>query len=277
MKLSQELFRDVRNYLYEESGLYYANYKKYLLEGRLLKRVNELNMSSFREYINYIRGSSAETMELSQIYQEIAKSESCFFQNTAQLKTLTGWVIPEIQKNHAGKSLHIASLTGDNGEEVYTLSILLHDYFGKDLPNWNIRILKLDDDSDRITKAKQGEYEPYAIRNTSRKYILDYFDKIGSGYRMKAQIRSLVSIQRYTTPEDLKDLGEFDVLFCRNRLLSLGYNQKQSLIYQLENILRWQGILFLGQMETLHNLKHSLELCHFPNTLAYVKKIQGNT
>lgn len=277
MQLSQNLFRNMRDYLYEESGLYYADYKKYLLEGRLLKRVNELNMSSFREYINYIRGGTGDANELSQIYQEIAKSESCFFQNTAQLHALTGWIIPEICKTHPEKELRIASLTSDEGEEIYTLSILLHEYLGADLPNWDIQVLKFEDDPERISKAKQAEYEPYAIRNTSRKYILEYFDKMGAGYRPKEQVRSLVSIHQYNTLEDIRNYGEFDVLFCRNRLLSLGYSAKQSLIYHMESALRWQGILFLGQMETLHNLEHSLELCHFPNTLVYVKKLQGNT
>jgi len=277
MQLSKDLFQYVRDYLYEESGLYYANYKKYLLEGRLLKRLSHLNMTSFNEYISYIRSSQSEDSELINIFKDIAKSESYFFQNTSQLKALTEWVIPELEEKKSEKHLRIGSFSADQGEEAYSLAIALHDFFGGHRKQWKIQIVGFFQESERLAMAEKGEYESYAIRNASRKHILRYFDKVGAGFQLNNEIRSLVSFQHCAGPEDLGYYGRFDVIFCRNRLMSLGYSLKQTLIRQLENALRLNGILFLGQMETLHNLEHDLELCHFPNTLAYVNKIQGES
>ena len=38
-KMSDELFRQLREFIYQQTGIYFQDNKKYLLEGRIGKRV----------------------------------------------------------------------------------------------------------------------------------------------------------------------------------------------------------------------------------------------
>ena len=55
IKLSDETFSKWRKYIYENSGIYYQDNKKYLMESRLQKRIKFLGLESFEEYpINHV-------------------------------------------------------------------------------------------------------------------------------------------------------------------------------------------------------------------------------
>ncbi len=51
MKLSREKFHELRDIIYERSGIFFGEQKLYLLEARLSKRISELGLGSFDDYI----------------------------------------------------------------------------------------------------------------------------------------------------------------------------------------------------------------------------------
>lgn len=53
--LAAEQFRELRDIIYEKSGIFFAEKKLYRIEYRLGRRVLELGRNSFDEYVPYIR------------------------------------------------------------------------------------------------------------------------------------------------------------------------------------------------------------------------------
>ena len=68
--LSDPTFRDLRDYIYEKSGIYISDTKKYLIENRLVKVLQEKNLDNFEDYLKVIKISSNGN-ELSRLFDAV--------------------------------------------------------------------------------------------------------------------------------------------------------------------------------------------------------------
>ena len=57
--MSAPLFETIRKYIYENSGIFFQDNKKYFLESRLQRRMNFLGLKRFEEYYDMIRLGTA--------------------------------------------------------------------------------------------------------------------------------------------------------------------------------------------------------------------------
>ena len=55
IELQDSTFKQLRDFVYERTGIYIPDVKKYLLESRLIKRVQEKNLNGFEDYLYLIR------------------------------------------------------------------------------------------------------------------------------------------------------------------------------------------------------------------------------
>jgi chemotaxis protein methyltransferase CheR len=53
--LQDSTFRQLRDFIYEKSGIFIPDTKKYLLENRLSKRIEEKNLNGFEDYLYILR------------------------------------------------------------------------------------------------------------------------------------------------------------------------------------------------------------------------------
>ncbi len=53
--LMDSTFKDLRDYIYEKSGIYIADTKKYLVENRLARILHEKKMQSFEDYLKLVK------------------------------------------------------------------------------------------------------------------------------------------------------------------------------------------------------------------------------
>jgi len=54
-KLSDETFELLRDFIYSKTGIYFPEKKKYLIEGRLAKRLQSLNVPQFEDYLYLLK------------------------------------------------------------------------------------------------------------------------------------------------------------------------------------------------------------------------------
>ena len=69
--MSKNVFLKLREFIYEKSGIFFPEGKLYLLESRLSKRLIELEIDSFEQYLYHIRKQISPTEELAAIYNLI--------------------------------------------------------------------------------------------------------------------------------------------------------------------------------------------------------------
>jgi chemotaxis protein methyltransferase CheR len=75
--LQDATFKALRDYVYERTGIFVPDSKKYFLENRLARRIQDNKLSGFDEYLPFLR-SKGES-ELKVLYGVVTTNETYFF------------------------------------------------------------------------------------------------------------------------------------------------------------------------------------------------------
>jgi len=126
-------------------------------------------------------------------------------------------------------------------------------------------------------KCIEGLYDEYAIRNLSAHMRDRYFQKEGSFYRVRDQVRAAVKFERLNLQDESRILfmKGFDLIFCCNVLIYFDVNSKRRTVEHFHSGLLPGGYFFLGDFESLHGISEPLWLVHFPSAIAYCKAPLG--
>jgi chemotaxis protein methyltransferase CheR len=275
--MSDMLFDKWRHYIYDNCGIYYQDNKKYLLESRLLKRINYLGLESFDQYLNYILDSVQGIKEKKFLFEAITINETYFFRNQPQLDALIKTIIPEImgkiERNNKTK-IRIWSAASSSGEEAYSVAISIIDLLLPKYPYLEFEIVGTDINYAVVETAKKGVYREYSIRNTPAYYLKKYFTVNGNNYEVNPAVKKNVSFKMlnlYDTAS-MRAMLNFDIIFCSNVLIYFDMQSKIRVVTQLYNSLKKGGYLFIGYSETLHNISKAFKLQSFPKTIGYKKE-----
>ena len=274
--LSDEVFDKFRASIYDLCGIYYSENKKYLLEGRISKRIIELDLSSYQEYLTMIR-NPVNRDELTSLFDAITINETYFFRANHQFEALENIVIPEIiesKKNKFKKIVRIWSAASSSGEEAYSMAIMIQDRLSKKYPNVEFQILASDINKTVIDNARKGIYKEYAIRNIEKPLLEKYFTKNGNSYILSEKIKSMVKFTKINLYDDsqMRQVSGCDVIFCCNVLIYFDIPSKQKVITHLFDSLNRGGYLFIGYSESLHGISRAFKLIHLHKAMTYKKE-----
>ena len=70
-------------------------------------------------------------------------------------------------------------------------------------------------------------------------------------WQIDAAIRAMVTYKEFNLLKDLKSLGTFDIIFCRNVLIYFDQPTKTQVLDAMSGILAKDGCLFMGAAETV--------------------------
>jgi chemotaxis protein methyltransferase CheR len=275
--MSDDAFGRLRKFIYDNCGIYFQDNKKYLLESRLVKRINFLQLSGFEDYIEFLKFSSNFQQEKRFLYEAITINETFFFRNQPQLDALVTKILPEIieEKKKAGKNkIRIWSAASSSGEEAYSVAISIVDMLRLKYPNFEYEIVGTDISQQVLDTAKSGIYKEYSIRNTPAHYLKKYFKMKGAAYELDPNIKKMVQFKHLNLYDDaaMRAMSAFDVIFCANVLIYFDLNSKIKVVSHLYNSLNKGGYLFIGYSETLHTVSKAFKLVSFTKTIGYKKE-----
>lgn len=275
--MSDDLFRKMREFVYTQSGIYFIDAKKYLLEGRVAKRIEALGLSSFEEYYSFISATQNRKQEMPALFEAITINETYFFRNEPQFQALESIIMPELLKKKLEsptKKFRLWSAASSSGEEAYTLAMIIAEQFKPRYPSIQFEIMGTDISPAVIAKAQTGVYQEYAVRNVPQNYLRKYFTRDPRGsYVLSRDVRSMVSFTRLNLYDTLamRTMNSFDVVFCCNVLIYFDAQSKQQVVSHLYDSLNSGGYLFIGYSESLHSISKAFRIVHFPKTIAYKK------
>ena len=270
VKINDQEFVELKDIIYNNSGILFAENKKYLLENRLSKRLADLNFTSFKDYIYYLKYDIKKRQEMETLLNLVTINETYFLRERGQLDYLVTHIVPEFIK--AGKrSLKILSAPCSTGEEPYSIALLLKK--AGLYEKINIDITAIDINSEVVALAKKGEYRQASFRGVPLDFM-NNFDQEGQSYFIKDEIKRKV---RFTTgnitlPTLPTTLGKMDVIFCRNVLIYFDLEGKQKTIKNFKNMLTDPGYLCLGHSETLNKISDEFQMKNVGTCILYMKK-----
>ncbi|MCX7984320.1 MAG: protein-glutamate O-methyltransferase CheR [Bacteroidetes bacterium] len=276
LKLSDEVFRLLRDFIYQKTGIYFQDTKKYLLEGRIGKRIQLLDMSGFDEYLQLLRGPQG-THELPFLYEAVTINETYFFRNEPQFDVFERILIPEIITRHQYNGrprVRIWSAASSSGEEAYTVALIYLERLKPKYPLLDIEIIGTDINNAVLDVARAGVYSEYSIRNVPRPYLDKYFEYEGGKYYLADHVKQLVRFEHLNLYDrnKMRRMTHFDVVFCCNVLIYFDMKSKIQVVSDIYDAMNSGGYLFIGYAETLHGISSAFKLINFPKTVVYKKE-----
>ncbi|TAJ32024.1 MAG: protein-glutamate O-methyltransferase CheR [Nitrospirae bacterium] len=272
MELSPATFLNLRDLIYERSGIFFQENKKYLLEGRLQARIKERNCASYEEYYNLLKFDAWRDKELSTLFNLVTTNETFFYRDLAQLQTFMEMIVPATMKANAGtSSLKIWSAAASTGDEAYTLGMMLLEH--PPLAKWSIEILATDISEATLNLARKAVYGEYAVRNIPPALLQKYFTVLDGQYVLSAKVKHLVKLANMNLYDSarLKMVRGMDVIFCRNCLIYFDEKAKKKILDNLYDCLSPNGHLVVGFSESLHNITRAFRPLQGNRAVVYQK------
>ncbi len=253
ISLTEATFKDLRDYIYEKSGIYISDTKKYLIENRLSRIIDENKLKSFEDYLKLIKyGSNGN--ELARLFDAVTTNETYFFREPQQLNVFVENIFPKVHEQKKGsKKVKIWSAACSSGEEPYTISMMLTE---KRLSPEQFEIYASDISEGVLNSAKRAVYNSYSVRNLPEPYLKKYFSNSGQSYALNSTVKNTVKFTKVNLIDNkgIKSLQGTDVIFCRNVLIYFDARAKQRVVSNLYDTLNPGGYLFIGSSESLHNV-----------------------
>jgi len=271
------VLRQIRDLVYQVSGIYKAEDKLYLLADGCGRRMKRLNVRTQREYWNHLTLQPKRDGELRQLLNEITIGETCLFRSQPQLDALRKVILPEIvaeTSKQITKRLRIWSAGCSTGEESYTLAMSMLEERQRLLKGWTVEIVATDLNDRSLEAAKAGVYGDYALRSTTDYFKRKYFSAVGENkLEVRPEVKKLITFSRLNLQDNSKMLfmKGMDLIFCCNVLIYFDGASKAKVIHHFFSNLNVGGYLFLGTSESLMKLNDQFHLVHFPGTIGYWK------
>jgi len=264
--ISDSVFKQLRDFIYEKSGIYIADTKKYLVEKKLATRLQEKNLNCFEDYLSLIRYSTGGD-ELNKLYDAITTNETYFFREPQQLTVCVDSVVPHVMEKKGAKDIKIWSAASSTGEEAYTLAIMILE---KRCCS-RIEIVASDISNEVLEAAKKAVYGSYAMRNVPEPYVKKYFRSNGWTHELDTSVKSMVRFMNINLIDTgkMRTVQGMDVILCRNVLIYFDDKAKQKAVSLLYDSLRPGGFLFVGSAESLHNVTRAFKPVMFDKVVAY--------
>jgi len=274
LKLTVRQFNRLRDIVYKRAGIHFQDSKKYVLESRLARRVEELEFDDFDQYLNFLTFGPYSEDEFQEMFNRITINETSFFRNEPQLDVFENEVLPKLlEARHDTRTLRLWSSACSTGEEPYTLAIQVHRSLGVRMADWRIEILGTDISQKVLLTAQAGRFAPYSVRSMSPLVLKRYFTESNGFYQIDPTIQSMVVFDHL----NLKDRtaarrhGKWDVIFCRNVMIYFDDEMKDRCVRMFHDQLAEDGILFIGHSESLRNTSVPFEPLPIPQAFAYMK------
>ena len=248
-------YRFVANLLYDKFGIQFGDRKKILVAGRLAKRLRELGLSSFADYVKLLQ-TDASGKELIELVNRLTTNHSFFFREREHFDFLSKEVIPRFlatARSGAIKPLRIWSAGCAAGEEAHTIAITIREALGDDFHLLDSAILATDISVDALKEGRLARYPGARFRELPRSYLDRYFRRCDADtWEALPSIHDMILFKRLNLmnmPYPFK--GSFQVVFCRNVMIYFDAAARKKLVNALFSIINPGGYLFIGHSETL--------------------------
>lgn len=273
--LPDDIFRLLRDFIHGYCGIYFDDGSKFLLERRLMRRLEQRQLRSFEEYYHFLRYDRKREEELAVLVDNLTTNETYFFRESPQLRAFSEEILPELRETLADrKVIRIWSAGCSTGEEPYTIAILLLES-GDWWRDWQVEILGSDINQRVLHTARKGVYKKSAHRVTSPEMLAKYFIEEEKGnYRIADRVRELVSFSylNLLDPHKTSLISNMDIIFCRNVIIYFDKEAKKKVIESFYEKLRKGGYLLLGHSESLINISNAFALRTLKNDMVYQKQ-----
>jgi chemotaxis methyl-accepting protein methylase len=205
--------------------------------------------------------------EYEKLFDVLYINISEFFRDPVVWQSLRGHLESLIQQKLQMNDRHIRVWSAGcaNGEEAYSIAILLKEILDYNAAQFSIEIYGTDIDKKCLKAADAAGYSKESLKNVDDKYLKNSFTSSGKDFIVKEEIRNLVQLEsRDLILDDF--IEATDVILCRNVFIFLERDLQEQLLTKFYKSLKTGGYLILGKVEMiLGEAKEIFEEIDFKN------------
>lgn len=264
--LSDKEFRDIRDWLKDQSGIHLADIKKSMVVGRLQKRLRALQIPSFAAYLKLIHQAD-QSSERQTAVNLLTTNETYFFREEKHFQFLQQQVLPAVQSRDNFK---VWSAAASTGEEAYSIALTLAQLWGVQ-SSW--QVMGTDINTSVLQRAQKALY-PMDAKDRIPVQMLKAFCLKGVGketgwLKISDEVSSHVSFVQANLFTLQLRLPMFEVIFLRNVLIYFELEDKKKIIQNIVRQLKPGGWLLVGHSESIHGYHDDLKQ-HRPSCYQYL-------
>ncbi len=156
-----------------------------------------------------------------------------------------------------GRKLRVWSAASSTGQEDYSMAMTLLDMGkGKD----QVEIVATDLSRAVLDRAREGRYNQFEInRGLKPGHLKTYFTPVGTDWQLVDEVRDLVRFEQLDLRRNLRFMGSFDMVLCRNVLIYFDTETKTQILSAIREVLCPEGVLVLGCAETIINVHNGYQ------------------
>jgi len=241
-------FERIRKLIYKEAGISLNASKKDMVYGRLVRRIRELKLAGFSNYLDLLESSQGKR-EFEQFVNALTTNLTFFFREEHHFPILSEHLK---QKAASSGELTLWCAASSTGEEPYSLAMTVLEAFRGGQPR--VSILATDLDTSVLETGRKGIYPADKVARLPAGFAQKYFDLLPDGnYQAKAQLRSMITFSRLNLIETSWNMHkQFDAIFCRNVMIYFDRDTQLAVLKRFAPLLKPDGLLFVGHSENFY-------------------------
>ncbi len=224
--------------------------KKQLIVGRLSNDIVAQGYNNFTDYVNYIL-SKASPSDIDKMLNRLTTNYTFFWREEDHFEFFRDTVLPYLEKNKRSRSLAVWSAGCSTGQEPYTLSMIMKEYFGAKAGMWDTRVLATDISQNALKAAQNAQYDEESLSKLPRGWREKYFDRTPEPgvWAVKPSLKSNVIFQTFNLMDPIRFKTKFDVIFCRNVMIYFDAETKHKLVNRFYDASNPGAYLMIGHSE----------------------------
>jgi len=242
-------FEELVAYIRDERGFDFTGYKRPSLQRRIEKRMQEVEIDSFRAYRDYLEHHQDEFVSL---FNTILINVTSFFRDEAAWDYLAKEVVPRILAAKDDQPVRVWSTGCASGEEAYTIAIVLLEAMGEEAFKQRVKTYATDVDEEALAQGRHALYQEAVVEPVPAELRNKYFDRQDSNYVFRPDLRRSIIFGRHDLLQD-PPISRIDLLVSRNTLMYFNAEAQEHILGQFHFALNPHGVLFLGKSELIAN------------------------
>ncbi len=244
--------KEIIDIIMQSQGIDISTYEDAFLKKTLQNRIAASKCESIEEYCTLLKQSCTESNLL---IASLQNNYSEFFRNALTFAVLEHIVLPSLMQKKKNKEIRIWSAACAQGQEVYSMAMLLEELRNGDKAKFKYRIFATDKCDKQINKAGIGKYQSSALNNINFRRAEKWFTQHRDTYTIKPQLKAYIDFSVF----DLLDknsgspsasiFGDFDIAFCANLLFYFKPKNQKQIVNKISKTISDGGYLITGEAE----------------------------
>jgi chemotaxis methyl-accepting protein methylase len=248
--------------------LQWRRFKRGGIKRKVERRITEIGLSHFEDYLLRIERDPEEKNRLSQI---LTVTITRFFRDREVFDILEHFIIPSMIRYKGPSQFKTWSIGCANGEEPYSLSMLWGQKFEKIWSQVELSILATDINENVLKRAKEGKYKKSGLKEVPEEFLRRFFKVENGFYILDRSIQERVEFRKHHVIQE-ESFSGMDLVFCRNLAFTYFTQETQArVLKKIFSSLKDDGYLIIGKDESPPLVYPTLFVPVYPKEKIYQK------